>query len=181
MDPDRIERETADDNEDAGITNINTDEDPWVIRTDFSDDTKWDEVRANIAAPQEQSFVAYVQYVNEDERFAGMSPHSVVRALPNAYPGYQCYIVDTKTISDNERPVLVVDFSPRFGDDDAEDSCIDERPPKEVPLSDVRTMYALPSTIQAIQNNLSLSNMDFEDFFDAVDACGIFRGFPDEA
>jgi hypothetical protein len=36
----------------------------------------------------------------------------------------------------------------------------------------------LPSQIQAIENNLSIANMDFEDFADSVDADGVFRGFP---
>jgi hypothetical protein len=33
------------------------------------------------------------------------------------------------------------------------------------------------SEIWAVENNLSLGNMDFEDFAGAVDANGVFRGF----
>jgi hypothetical protein len=29
-----------------------------------------------------------------------------------------------------------------------------------------------------IENNLSLANMDFEEFAEAVDPDGVFRGFP---
>jgi hypothetical protein len=29
----------------------------------------------------------------------------------------------------------------------------------------------------SVENNLSLANMDFDEFADAVDAAGIFRGF----
>jgi hypothetical protein len=36
---------------------------------------------------------------------------------------------------------------------------------------------ATPSQIQGIQNNLSLANMSIEEFAQAVDADGIFRGF----
>jgi hypothetical protein len=37
---------------------------------------------------------------------------------------------------------------------------------------------ALPGQVQGIENNLSIANMDFEEFSRAVDADGIFRGFP---
>ena len=40
-----------------------------------------------------------------------------------------------------------------------------------------REFRALPTQVQAIQNNLSIANMDFADFAEAVDADGIFRGF----
>ncbi len=37
---------------------------------------------------------------------------------------------------------------------------------------------AIPSQIQGIENNLSIANMDFEEFAEAVDEDGVFRGFP---
>jgi hypothetical protein len=40
-----------------------------------------------------------------------------------------------------------------------------------------RSFRAIPSAIQAVENNLSIWNMDFEDFTNAVDADGIFRRF----
>jgi hypothetical protein len=36
---------------------------------------------------------------------------------------------------------------------------------------------ALPDQIQGIENNLSIANMDFSDFADAVDDDGTMRGF----
>jgi hypothetical protein len=36
---------------------------------------------------------------------------------------------------------------------------------------------ALPSEVQAIENNLSIANMDFGDFASTVDGGGVFRGF----
>ena len=41
-----------------------------------------------------------------------------------------------------------------------------------------RSFRATPSQIQAIQNNLSIANMGFEEFAEAVGEGGIFRGFP---
>jgi hypothetical protein len=40
------------------------------------------------------------------------------------------------------------------------------------------TCRAIPSAVQSIENNLSISNMDFFEFAGAVDKDGIFRVFP---
>jgi hypothetical protein len=40
-----------------------------------------------------------------------------------------------------------------------------------------REFRAVPRAVQAIENNVSLANMDFDDFANAVDDDGIFRGF----
>jgi hypothetical protein len=37
---------------------------------------------------------------------------------------------------------------------------------------------AIASAIQSMENNLSLSNMDFDEFASSVDEDGIFRDFP---
>jgi len=38
-------------------------------------------------------------------------------------------------------------------------------------------LRALPVTIQAIENNLSIANLDLEDFARGADKTGVFRGF----
>ena len=40
-----------------------------------------------------------------------------------------------------------------------------------------RTFRAIPSAIQSIENNLSITNMDFREFADNLDADGVFRAF----
>jgi hypothetical protein len=40
-----------------------------------------------------------------------------------------------------------------------------------------RIFRAIPSTIQGIENNLSIANMSFFEFAGTVDSDGIFRGF----
>lgn len=147
---------------------------PWVVRTDFSDNAKWAAVRELIAAPQTdfgQKFYAYVRYVS-DEKYSGIECNEVVRTLPDDYPGFLCFIVDQTTLTDDEHPVLVVDFGPNSTE--LEDY---ERTPSQTPVTDIKTIRAIPSTIQCIENNLSISNMDFEEFADSVDADGVFRGF----
>ena len=41
-----------------------------------------------------------------------------------------------------------------------------------------RTFRVIPSEIWGVENNLSIANMGFEEFADAVDSDGVFRGFP---
>jgi hypothetical protein len=41
-----------------------------------------------------------------------------------------------------------------------------------------REFRTIPSKIQGIENNLSIANMDFEEFANTVDERGVFRGFP---
>jgi len=138
---------------------------PWVIRTEFSDDKKWSAVRELVAAPQvefDEKFYAYVKYVS-DKKYAGMEPETLVHSLPDDYPGFLCFIVDETTLDSEEHPILVVGFSPNSVD--AKDY---ERTPKQTPSTDIRTFRAIPSTIQSIENNLSIANMDFEDFADSV-------------
>lgn len=151
-------------------------QDPWVIRTDFTDNEKWTKVRDLIAAPQtdmDQKFYAYVQY-KDDQRYGGMDCFELVHSLPNDYPGFLCFLVDAMTISDDEHPILVVDFSPNSMEIEEDYQWT----PEQTPLSDIKTFRAIPSTIQSIENNLSIVNMDFEDFANSVDSDGIFRGFP---
>lgn len=148
---------------------------PWVIRTDFTDNEKWAVVCDLIAAPQidiGQKFYAYVQY-KDDKRYADMDCHELVQSLPDDYPGFFCFMVDATTLNDDEHPILVVGFSPNSVE--LEDY---QRTPKQTPLSEIKTFRAIPATIQSIENNLSIANMDFEDFADSVDSDGIFRGFP---
>ena len=66
------------------------------------------------------------------------------------------FIVDKTTLSDKDQPVLVVDLQKEPG----------------------RTFRVIPSQMWAVENNLSLANMGFDEFADSVDADGIFRDFP---
>ncbi|MGD1950869.1 MAG: hypothetical protein ACFB14_14645 [Leptolyngbyaceae cyanobacterium] len=146
--------------------------DPWVVRTDFSNDDIWMRICNLISAPQiegEMQFFAYVDYVNDDSH-REQQPVDLVRSLPDTYPDMVCFAVDRDCIENPEHPILVIGFYPS-------DNESFERLPHETPAADIATFRAVPSQIQGIQNNLSLANMDFEDFADSVDKDGVFRGF----
>jgi hypothetical protein len=150
---------------------------PWVVCVDFSNEPVWEEIKRLISAPQADplsgiDFSANVRFVWE-QRFANQGSLQIVHALPDDYPGFVVFVADTKTLTDRERPLLVIGFSPT-GDDPEDGNC----PPSRVTADRLRTFRAVPSTIQSIENNLSLANMDFEDFANSVDKDGVFRGFP---
>ena len=117
-----------------------------------------------------QTFYAHVVF-KDDPKYKNLAPIDVVHSLPDDYPGYFCFIADSLTFESNEFQILVIDFGPNSLD--PKDY---ERSPSETPISDIKTFRAIPSTIQMIENNLSIANMDFEDFADYVGPDGVFRG-----
>jgi hypothetical protein len=66
------------------------------------------------------------------------------------------FVVDAVAVSGHEHPILVLDLN----------AGVDAGP-----------FRAPPRQVQAIQNNLSLANMDYVDFTRATGADGVFRGF----
>ncbi len=69
------------------------------------------------------------------------------------------FVVDGVTIRDADHPVLVIDLADQPG----------------------RTFRVIPSEMWSVENNLSLANMDFDEFADAVDAAGSFADSSDGA
>lgn len=130
-------------------------ENPLVLRTDFSDQKAWETVRATIEKPVGVlRFRAYVEFL-DDNGYDGLNSHDFPTVLPKGYNQTFILLADQVTMTHREHPLLVVDLF--------EDS--------------FREFRALPSQVQGIENNLSIGNMDFEEFAEAVDTDGIFRGF----
>ncbi len=146
--------------------------DPWVIRNENFADTLWERVCSQISEPQtENRFLAYVQFV-DDKQYIGNSIGDVVRMLPDNYPGSFCFIVDDDTFSSDEHTIAVVSFLREWNE---ELDGFDWTPHCDIEDKQIRQFRARPSTIQSIQNNLSLGNMDFEDFANYVDDDGVYR------
>lgn len=128
-----------------------------VLRTDFSDPIAWDEICATIREPVGGfHFLAYVDFLDR-ERYANITKDQLLRLIPQNYNHSFIIVVDKVTISHPEHPLLIIDLY-------------------EKPGHEFRT---IPSQIQGIENNLSIANMDFDEFADSVDEDGIFRGFPE--
>jgi hypothetical protein len=130
-------------------------EDSLVLRTDFSDEAAWTRICSEIEAPVGE-FRAYVTFVSDPE-FAGLGIGELTSlGQRGPYWGFM-FVVDRVTLTDGEHPVLVLDLVDEPG----------------------RTFRVVPHEMWGVENNLSISNMDFADFADSADADGVFRGFPD--
>jgi len=125
-----------------------------VLRTDFSDDAAWTEVCHRIQEPSPEDFRANVDCVS-DRAFEGLEPAEVPELLRPGSRHTFLFLVDTRTITDPEHPVVVVDLYDEPG----------------------RSFRVIPPEMWGVENNLSLANMDFHEFADSVDRDGVFRGF----
>ena len=129
-------------------------DDSLVLRSDFSDDAAWQSLCDAIREPV-GGFQAYVQCVS-DPAFAGVTPAELPLLQSEGSPHPFVFLVDELALTSQEHPIVVVDLFEEPG----------------------RWFRVVPREAWAIQNNLSLANMDFADFADNVDPDGTFRGFP---
>ncbi|GAB3886772.1 DUF6924 domain-containing protein [Kibdelosporangium lantanae] len=125
-----------------------------VIRTDFSDQRTWEAIAAAIIQPTEEDFRAHVEFV-DDNAYRGLAVEQWLDLVPDGDTRPFFMVVDDVTIRESDNPILVVGLRRDRG----------------------HLFRAIPSAVQSIENNLSISNMDFAEFANAVDHNGVFRGF----
>ena len=125
-----------------------------LLRTDFTDDLAWNSLCDAIRKPNESGFLAYFDYVS-DSSYDGLSVERLTNiAIDNEKHSFICE-ARRITLSDREQPILVIDCYNQPG----------------------RTFRVIPSEVWGVENNLSIANMDFEEFADNCDPDGVFRGF----
>lgn len=124
-----------------------------VLRSDFSDDRAWETLQATLDAPDDYPCATYVS----DLAYAGVSVQALIEADSPDDPGHVGYLflADAVTMQDEEHPLLAVDLYDEPG----------------------RTFRVPPRWYADISANLTIANMDFHEFADAVDASGTYRGF----
>ncbi|WP_425399794.1 DUF6924 domain-containing protein [Aeoliella sp.] len=149
--------------------------DSLFIRTYFDDEESWQTICREIREPaaehtegwsllgelyetpgqqfpdKPQAFLTIV----DDQDFSGEAPKQLASCLPSNTHHSFLLVVDEQATTNPEHPILVVDVNDQVG----------------------RTFRTVPSQVQSIENNLSLANMDWEDFSESIDADGVFRGF----
>jgi hypothetical protein len=128
-------------------------ENALVLRTDFSDDAAWSALATAIQAPV-GDFRARVTLVS-DPVYGDATLEQVTQLASKAGHAF-VFIADSIALANAEHPVMVVDLIDEPG----------------------RTFRVIPSEAWGVENNLSLANMGFDEFADAVDDDGVFRGFP---
>lgn len=127
-----------------------------VIRTDYSNDAAWIAIKRAVKQPTKpDGFVANVAFV-DDAALDRVSLGGLRRALLRSrHP--VAFAADTRTMTDPERPLV----------------CISVR-------ENAQAFLALPDQVVWIESNLSIGNMEFEEFSGAVDPDGVFRGFDEQ-
>jgi len=132
-------------------------ENALILRTNFSDQSAWKKICEIIRAPVgDLHFLANVDFL-DDMEYADISKGQLMTLIPKDYNHTFIIVADQIATSHPDHPLLVIDLYNPSG----------------------REFRAIPSQVQGIENNLSIANMDFEEFADSVDEDGVFRGFPE--
>lgn len=121
-----------------------------LIRTDFSNETAWKDLLRAARTRSSHGFQANLQVIN-DAHFDGASAEQIGSAARGTDHAV-VFIADEVTMGHEDLPVL----------------CLDTSAPEQ-------TFRVIPSELWSVENNLSLANMDFEEFAGAAE--GVFRGF----
>lgn len=124
-----------------------------LLRTDFTDDLAWNSLCDAIRKPNESGFRAYFDYVS-DSSYDGLTVERLMNIVDNEKHSFIC-VADRITLADPEQPILVIDCYDQPGG----------------------TFRVIPSEVWGVENNLSIANMDFEEFAVTCDPDGVFRGF----
>lgn len=125
-----------------------------VLRIDFSDDSAWEALQAAIDGFSWRGAATYVS----DPAFAGATVQTLVEADTAAEDDEKVtylFLADAATMTDDEHPLLAVDLYTEPG----------------------RTFRLPPRWFADVSTNLSIANMDFDEFADVTDESGAFRGF----
>ena len=126
------------------------------VRCDFSDQEAWERVRAAVVESEEAEFVAQVEVI-DNPSYDGLAVGQLMALLPAEHHHPILIVADKRTLTEEEHPLLVIDLMDDPG----------------------REIRVIAEEVSSIENNLSISNMYFEEFADAVGEDGIFRGFVD--
>lgn len=121
-----------------------------VLRTDFSNDAAWAELQAALGS-EGATLVS-------EAHFAGVTVQALVDADTDAGEDDKLtylFLADATTMTDDEHPLLAIDLYDEPG----------------------RVFRVPPRWYADVSANLCIANMDFQDFANATDALGVYRGF----
>lgn len=130
-----------------------TDE-PLVLRIGFADQQAWEAVREAVRLADGEDTFEYMTFL-DDPDYRDLPTEQILALVPEDYPHSFLVMADDTTFTSADRPLLVVDLDEERG----------------------REFRTVPVEVFSISANLSIANMDFYEFADAVDSDGVFRGF----
>ncbi|RSH84866.1 uncharacterized protein EHS24_006398 [Apiotrichum porosum] len=130
-----------------------------LVRTSFTSDTAWTTLLRRTAETNSEGFRAYVHPV-DDKAWADASPATLAKAAKESkVNALVLFIADERALREEGLPVLCVELAPDW---DGE-----EEP---------RTFRCVVAELWAVENNLNIANMDWEDWEGALDEDGVHRG-----
>jgi len=129
---------------------------------DFDDDPAWERVRDAALAPLRPGGAASLVVI-EDRAYEGLDLSGLAKA-PEDYGERVLIVFDAQTRKRPDNPLLVIDWLAEIDEEDED---------RYIP----RSMRATPEQVLSIEVNLSIANMDFDDYVANADPDGVFRGF----
>jgi hypothetical protein len=105
----------------------------------------------------------------DDPRYEELTVPQLLDLLPDDAHAKVAFLVDKHALTAPNRPILVVNLF-----DYDEDTPGERKGPNFG-----HTFRVTPAHMWSVENNLSLSNMDWHEFADRVDGNGVFQGFGD--
>ncbi|MGW3152486.1 DUF6924 domain-containing protein [Streptomyces sp. NPDC001177] len=125
-----------------------------AIRTDFSSQETWQELRAALLPLDDLEEPGAYLHILEYPAFGGLTSSNFTSlAGEDEHPAY-LILFDREAMTSPEHLVLVLDLQDEPG----------------------RTIRVPARHLAAVEANLFLANMDFGDFADAADEKGVYRG-----
>jgi hypothetical protein len=124
-----------------------------LVRTDFSVDAAWLRTVAAVRAPGLENYEPTITPV-EDRGFENLDADALAAAYDDCV-GYVLLADRTTMTTRNDPTVVYVDMYDEPG----------------------RAFRCAVPEVAAIEVNLSIANVDFEEFTDAAGADGVYRGF----
>jgi hypothetical protein len=126
-----------------------------VLRTDFSSDSGWGALCVAMRKPYggDDLLLPDVEFVSDPE-YDGLTVGQLLALAPPDEERTFAFIVDGPTMSRPDNAILVVDLYEERG----------------------RTFRTIPAEVFVIHANLSLANIGFADFAQAVNPDGVYTG-----
>ncbi|MEV7521372.1 hypothetical protein [Streptomyces sp. NPDC091371] len=147
-----------------------------VIRTDYGEEAAWRALVEELIRPwgREGEYEADVHLV-DDPAWADATPDEVLAAVGRDEELSVVFLADRVTMRSPHRALLAL----YAGSEDEEDDLDPEYYQELVENPPAREFRTAPAGVHDVHANLSIANLDFEDYAAAAgeDPEGVFRGF----
>ena len=125
---------------------------PLLIRTDFSNNTKWGIIVNQVNSPA-NGYDPAITFIN-DRKYEGLTIEQLPQFELDQEEHDFIFLADAETMSHKEGAILCLDLADNFGEG----------------------FRVLPECISEVANNLFITNCDFKDFQNTTASDGVYRG-----